>query len=69
MIKAKRLSNQVSLIGHNDIVEMLQGPIYINKIKRTLILNQIEPGIAWKIGISKMGSQPPKKNNVHRLEE
>jgi hypothetical protein len=34
----------------------------------SLILNQIE-GIAWKIGISKMGSQPPEKSNVHRLEE
>jgi hypothetical protein len=70
MIKAKRLSNQVSLIGHNDIMEMLHGPIYIQaKKKRTLTLNQIEPKIAWKIGILKMGSQPPKKNNVHRLEE
>jgi len=70
MIKAKRLSSQVSLIGHNDIVEMLHGPIYIQtKKKRTLILNQIEPIIAWKIGIPKMGSQPPKKSNVHRLEE
>ncbi len=35
----------------------------------TLILNQIKLKIAWKIGISKMGNQPPKKNNVHRPEE
>ena len=29
MIKAGILSSQVSLIDHNDIVEMLRGPIYI----------------------------------------
>jgi hypothetical protein len=73
MIKAKRLSSQVSLIGHNDIVEMLHGPIYIQKKKKkkkkTLIINQIEPRIAWKIGISKMGNQPPEKIYIHRLEE
>jgi hypothetical protein len=34
MIKAKRLSSQVSLIGHNDIVEMLHGPIYIQTEKK-----------------------------------
>jgi hypothetical protein len=48
MMKAKKLSNQVSLIGHNDIVEMLHGPIYIykKKKKKTLILKQIVFGIA-----------------------
>jgi hypothetical protein len=59
MIKEIKLFNQVSLIGHNDIVEMLHGPIYIQTEKGTLILNHIELGIAWKIGISKMGNQPP----------
>ncbi len=39
---------------------MLHEPIYIPK-KKTLILNQIEPIIAWKIRIFKMGNQPPKK--------
>ena len=28
MIRVRILSSQVSLIGHNDIVEMLHGPIY-----------------------------------------
>jgi len=34
MIKAKLLSSQVSLIGHNDIVEMLHRPIYIQTEKK-----------------------------------
>ena len=29
MIEARKLSGQVPLIDHNDIVEMLHGPIYI----------------------------------------
>jgi hypothetical protein len=29
MIEARTLSSQVPLIDHNDIVEMLHGPIYI----------------------------------------
>jgi hypothetical protein len=36
MLKAKRLSNQVSLIGHNDIVEMLHRPIYLQIEKNDL---------------------------------
>jgi hypothetical protein len=31
MIEAITLSDQVPLIDHNDIVEMLRGPIYIGK--------------------------------------
>jgi hypothetical protein len=34
MIEARTLSGQVPLIDHNDIVEMLHGPIYIeNKLE------------------------------------
>ena len=29
MVKARRLSIQVSLVNHNDIIEMLRKPIYI----------------------------------------
>ncbi len=44
MIKAKKLSNQVSLIGHNDIVEMLHGPIYIQIEKKNL---NTKPDRTW----------------------
>jgi len=33
MIEARTLSGQVPLIDHNDIVEMLHGPIYIEREK------------------------------------
>ena len=33
MIEARKLSGQVPLIDHNDIVEMLHGPIYKGKEK------------------------------------
>jgi hypothetical protein len=37
--------------------------------EEVLILNQIEPGIFLKMGRSRIGSQPPGKNNVHRPGE
>jgi hypothetical protein len=33
MIEARTLSGQVPLIDHNDIVEILNGPIYIETEK------------------------------------
>ncbi len=42
-IKTTWVNDKGSLIGHNDVVEMLHEPIYIPKKKKTLILNQIEP--------------------------
>jgi len=35
MIEARTLSSQVPLIDHNDIVEMLHGPIYIGTEKES----------------------------------
>jgi hypothetical protein len=35
MREARTLSSQVPLIDHNDIVEMLRGPIYIRKEKES----------------------------------
>lgn len=36
MIEARKLSSQVPLIDHNDIVEMLHGPIYIERERESL---------------------------------